>query len=83
MLNQEVTELAGTMILVQFEERRKQLKREVEWVHNEMAERGISRSGITLARIHELCLHEVEIQARIKSAFFATIWFSSGRSGGR
>lgn len=65
MLDPRITELGRTMIQVQFEERRRQLAREVEFVHNEMATRGLGRSGITLSRIHELCAREVEIWARL------------------
>jgi len=65
MLDPTITELARTMIQVQFEERRRQLEREVELVHNEMAARRIGRSGIALSRIHDLCAREVEIRAHI------------------
>lgn len=65
MLDPKFTELAGKLIQVEFQERRQQLSREIELVHNEMAERGIGRSGIAVARIRELCAREVGIRARI------------------
>jgi len=65
MLDPTVIDLAGKLIQVEFQERRQQLSREIEFVHNEMAERGIGRSGIAVARIRELCAHEVGIRARI------------------
>ncbi|MCZ6480130.1 MAG: hypothetical protein O6929_06980 [candidate division NC10 bacterium] len=65
MLDPKVIDLAGKLIQVEFQERRQQLSREIEFVHNEMAERGFGRSGVALARIRELCSREVEILARI------------------
>ncbi len=65
MLDPKVTELARNLILVEFQERRQQLSREIELVHNEMAQRGLGRSGVAVARIRELCSREVGIQASI------------------
>ena len=65
MLDSKITELARTMIEVQFEERRKHLAREIELVHNEMAMRGLGRSGAALSQVSELCAREVESSALI------------------
>lgn len=65
MLDPKVTELARTMIQVQFDERRKQLQRDIELIHNDIAERGMGRSGVTFSRVYELCAHEVEVRAFI------------------
>lgn len=78
MLDSKVTELARTMILVQFDERRKHLRREIEQVHNEMSARGMGRSGAILTRIHELCAREVEIRAWIVWRVFARVLSSRG-----
>lgn len=65
MLDPKVTELARTMIHVQFDERREQLRRDIERITTEMAERGMLRSGATFMKIRDLCAREVEIRAQI------------------
>ncbi len=73
MLNLKVTELARNMIQVQFDERRKQLRQDIMRVQNEMTTRGILRSSMTLSRIRDLYINEIQIRASIVLKVFIRI----------
>ena len=60
MLEPKVIELARTLVQVEFEERRQQLSREIERVGNDMAERGIGRSGIFVTCFYHV-LHSIKL----------------------
>ncbi len=78
MLDPKFTELADRLIQVEFQERRQHLSREIEYVYNEMADRGIGRSGIAVARIRELCVREVGIRASIVWQMLVKVISSTG-----
>ena len=73
MLNLKVTELARNMIQVQFDERRKQLRQDIMRVKNEIAIRGMLRSSMTLSRICDLYINEIQIRASIVLKVFIRI----------
>lgn len=73
MLDSEISDMARTMIEVQFEDRRRELAREIEFVHNKMAMRGLGRSGPVLSQVSALCVQEVETRGLIVWQVFQRI----------
>jgi len=65
MIEQKVTELAGRMIRVQFDERQDQIQRDIELVQSKMAARGLGRSGAVIQAVYDLCARDVELRALI------------------
>ncbi len=73
MLDLKVTELARNMIQIQFDECRKQLRQDIMRVKNEMATRRILDSTMTLMRIYDLYINEMQIRASVVMRVFIRI----------
>ena len=63
MLDPKIAGLARPMIQVQFDERRKQVERDIGQVASEAVMAGAGRSGILIVEIREICAREVGIRA--------------------
>jgi len=65
MLDPKVSELADKMIQVEFREREKQLRREIDHAVSELSARGLGRSGAVVQKTYDLCAHDMETRALI------------------
>jgi len=65
MLDPKVSELADRMIHVEFREREKQLRREIDLAVSALSLRGLVHSGAVVQKTYDLCAHDMETRALI------------------
>lgn len=65
MLDPKVIEVVKRMVLVQFDERREQLKRDVEMAQAKASTRGMASSGPVIVEVYGLCAHDIEVRTQI------------------
>lgn len=65
MLDAKVIDLVKRMVLVQFDERREQFKRDVEMAQAKASARGMGSSGPVIMEVYGLCAHDIEVRTQI------------------